>query len=221
MLADNFDWPRSPAETTRRLAPTAEVELRVARNRNPDVSHRVARTEAQGLANVSLCLVGATNQDLTNSDIGMGEGEISIQVQRVLTFGDALCRAPGRRRRNSRQESNRTVTEACFKTSAGSGRGRQRPEQVDWSNPPRRRTMTVVSAQRTAGGGRVGVWRGGVRPSVSVSAPFVRRCLSGSAIAPFPHPSHRTQQADFPHCALGQDFTPSPTARRAQVVSDV
>ena len=38
---------------------------------------------------------------------------------------------------------------------------------------------------------RVDVWRGGVRLSMSVSAPFVWRCLSGSAVAPFPHPAHR------------------------------
>src|SRR3981189_1051770 len=43
--------------------------------------------------------------------------------------------------------------------------------------------------------------------NISVSAPFVWRCLSGSTIAPFPHPAHRTGQADFPHPALGQDFT--------------
>src|SRR5438477_6533567 len=43
--------------------------------------------------------------------------------------------------------------------------------------------------------GRVGMWRGGGRPGMSVSASFVWRCLSGSAIAPFPHPSHRTQRA--------------------------
>ena len=30
------------------------------------------------------------------------------------------------------------------------------------------------------------------------SSPFVWRCLSGSTIAPFPHPSHRTGHADFP-----------------------
>ncbi len=72
-----------------------------------------------------------------------------------------------------------------------------------------------------AGLRRVGVWRGGVRPSMSVSAPFVWRCLSGSSVAPFPHSSHRTWRADFPHHALGQDITPSPTARRIQAVSDV
>jgi hypothetical protein len=31
------------------------------------------------------------------------------------------------------------------------------------------------------------VWRGGVRLGISVPAPFVWRCLSGSAVAPFPH----------------------------------
>ena len=44
------------------------------------------------------------------------------------------------------------------------------------------------------------------------SAPFVRRCLSSSAVTPFPHPAHRTGRADFPHPALGQDLTLTPTA---------
>src|SRR5438132_12451105 len=60
------------------------------------------------------------------------------------------------------------------------------------------------------------MWRVGCRLNISVAASFVWRCLSGSAMAPFPHPAHRTGQADFPHPALGQDFTPSPTARRAK-----
>src|SRR2546430_17505156 len=54
---------------------------------------------------------------------------------------------------------------------------------------------------------RVGMWRGGGRSNISVAAPFVWRCLTGSAMAPFPHPAHRTGQADLPHPALGQDFT--------------
>ena len=70
-------------------------------------------------------------------------------------------------------------------------------------------TQTRHGAFRPAGVGRVGVWRGDVRLSMSVSAPFVWRCLSGSAVAPFPHPAHRTGHADFPHPALGQDLTPS------------
>ena len=47
------------------------------------------------------------------------------------------------------------------------------------------------------------------------------RCLTGSALAPSPHPAHRTGHADLPHPALGQDITPSPTTRRAQFGSDV
>ena len=54
-----------------------------------------------------------------------------------------------------------------------------------------------------------------------LSAPFVWRCLSGSTLTPFPHSAHRTGHADFPHPALGQDFTPSPTARRAQAGTGV
>jgi class 3 adenylate cyclase len=59
-------------------------------------------------------------------------------------------------------------------------------------------------------GGRVEVWRSGCRLNISVAAPFVWRCLTGSTLAPFPHPpghrrlspapgSHRTWRADFPH----------------------
>src|SRR2546430_310926 len=51
------------------------------------------------------------------------------------------------------------------------------------------------------------MWRVGCRLNISVAASFVWRCLSGSTMAPFPHPAHRTGQADFPHPALGQDFT--------------
>jgi hypothetical protein len=50
-----------------------------------------------------------------------------------------------------------------------------------------RSRMTAVCAQRTAGIGRVEVWRSDVRLSMSVPAPFVWRCLiiSGSAVDPF------------------------------------
>ena len=69
--------------------------------------------------------------------------------------------------------------------------------------------------------GRVEMWRSGRRPNISVAAPFVWRCLTGSTVAPFPHPAHRTGLADFPHPALGQDVTPSPTARCAHARSGV
>jgi len=75
--------------------------------------------------------------------------------------------------------------------------------------------------ERTDAVGRVGMWRGGGRSNISVSASFVWRCLSGSTVAPFPHPAHRTGHADLPHPALGQALTPSPTTRRAQARSGV
>jgi len=62
--------------------------------------------------------------------------------------------------------------------------------------------------------GRVEMWRGGDRFGLSVAAPFVWRCPSTRAVAPFPHPAHRTGQADFPHPALGQDSMLSPSGSR-------
>jgi hypothetical protein len=69
-------------------------------------------------------------------------------------------------------------------------------------------------------GGRVEMWRGGLRPSLSVAAPFVWRCLNSRTITPFPHPARRTGRADFPHPALGQDITPSPTTHHTPSGSD-
>jgi hypothetical protein len=56
--------------------------------------------------------------------------------------------------------------------------------------------------------------------NISVSAPFVWRCLTSSPVVPFPHPSHRTGRAELPHPALGQDIMPSPTTGRALARSD-
>src|ERR1700675_2811233 len=53
------------------------------------------------------------------------------------------------------------------------------------------------------------LWSRGVtrwfRLSLSVADPFVCRCLTNSAMLPFPHPAHRTGRADLPHPALGED----------------
>jgi hypothetical protein len=53
------------------------------------------------------------------------------------------------------------------------------------------------------------LWSRGVarwfRRSLSVTDPFVSRCLTSSALLPFPHPAHRTGRADLPHPALGED----------------
>ena len=67
IISIGLDRPPKPRD---RLLPTAEVVLRQARISHPAVSHRIARTEAQGLANVSLRFFGATDKNLTKSDIG-------------------------------------------------------------------------------------------------------------------------------------------------------
>src|SRR5258706_15844943 len=64
------------------------------------------------------------------------------------------------------------------------------------------------------------MWRGGCRPDISVAAPFVWRCLSGSTVTPFPHPAHRTGPADLPHPALGQDLTPLLSRATPSAVSE-
>ncbi len=64
--------------------------------------------------------------------------------------------------------------------------------------------------------GRVGMWRGGGRIGLSVSAPFVWRCLNSRAMTPFPHPAHRTGRALLTHPALGQDITPLHTEGHEQ-----
>src|SRR6266540_3814395 len=68
--------------------------------------------------------------------------------------------------------------------------------------------------------GRVEMWRGGCRLNISVAASFVWRCLSDSAMAPFPHPAHRTGHADLPHPALGQDLTPLLSRATPSAVSE-
>jgi hypothetical protein len=97
------------------------------------------------------------------------------------------------------------------------------------ARPPtrdRRQTvrLTLITLARQVGlsaeFGRVEMWRGDFRPNISVTAPFVWRCLTSSPVAPFPHPAHRTGHADLPHPALGQDVTPSPTTGRVLARSD-
>ena len=65
------------------------------RDVHPHVSQRVTGAEAQGFSNVTLCFFCATDKYLAKSDCGIGAGEISIQLQRIFAFGDALRGAPG------------------------------------------------------------------------------------------------------------------------------
>jgi hypothetical protein len=66
--------------------------------------------------------------------------------------------------------------------------------------------------------GRVEVWRGRCRPNISVAAPFVWRCLTGSTLASSPHPARQTGHADFPHPAFSRPVRPSLSAGRRVAV---
>src|SRR5271166_6616935 len=89
----------------------------------------------------------------------------------ALAIADAQSTATARPSRIGRQRSNRgraqervrQVALAGLRTRASDDR-RYRAEALLWM------------------AGRVGMWRGGGRLGMSVSAPFVWRCLSGSAI---------------------------------------
>ena len=63
------------------------------------------------------------------------------------------------------------------------------------------------------------MWRGGCRPNISVAAPFVWRCLTGSTVAPFPHPAHRTGHGD--PCGMPQPLSRAWVVRRFRPRSSV
>src|ERR1700722_3990624 len=76
MVSIGLDRPSKPCD---RLLPLAEVILLVAHRMHRTGNPRVTRTEAQAFQNMSLCFFGPTDINLTQSDSGMGAGEISIQ----------------------------------------------------------------------------------------------------------------------------------------------
>src|SRR5580700_6178122 len=92
IIAVGLDRPLKPSNC---LLQSTEVQLRKARVGHPDVSQSIARTESQRLGNVSLRFFGVTEKNLAKSNNGMGLDKISVQRQRMLTFGDALRSALG------------------------------------------------------------------------------------------------------------------------------
>lgn len=83
---------------------------------------------------------------------------------------------------------------------------------IGWS------TAGLADTYVTIGGVRV--WRGDRRSRLSVSAPFVWRCLTSETIAPSPHPARRTRRADFPQRALFQCIRPSRANGRRSAPAD-
>src|SRR4051794_10837211 len=77
--------------------------------------------------------------------------------------------------------------------------------------------VEMVQAAFAACDAIVEVWRGCCRLNISVSAPFVRRCLTSSTLAPSPHPARQTGRADLPHPAFSRPIRPSLSAGRYAV----
>src|SRR5205807_7773126 len=97
----------------------------------------------------------------------------------------------------------------------GLGRDCPRPA-VHAAAQPSRLALRATRRARRRGArrvltGRVEMWRGGGRTVSTVTAPFVWRCRNRRSVTPFPHPAHRTGQADFPHPALGRGVMFTPT----------
>ncbi len=63
---------------------------------------------------------------------------------------------------------------------------------------------------------RVEEGRGGGRLPVAMASAFAAAASVRLAVAPFPHPAHRTGRALLTHPALGQDTTPSHTEGHEQ-----
>jgi hypothetical protein len=55
----------------------------------------IARAQAERLVDVSFGLLGATGENLGETDLFMGGAQISIQGQRLLAFGNALSSTIG------------------------------------------------------------------------------------------------------------------------------
>src|SRR5271165_5001541 len=81
IISVGLDCPPKPLN---RLIPIAEVVLRDAQETIPGVGISIARTEAQGLADVSLCFFGATDENPTKSYKSVCAGKVSIQLQRAF-----------------------------------------------------------------------------------------------------------------------------------------
>jgi hypothetical protein len=83
-----------------------------------------------------------------------------------------------------------------------------RSDSYRLERPRYRARITLAEDQHLQHGARrVEMWRGGFRLGISVTGPFVCRCLTSFAMAPFPHLAHQTRRAVFPHRAFGQGCT--------------
>ena len=78
-----------------RLLLGAKIHLRGAREVEPEPGETVARREAQGFVFMSSSFFGVTDEYLGEADESVSGGQVRIERQRSLEFGNALVRAPG------------------------------------------------------------------------------------------------------------------------------
>ena len=71
------------------------VILRAARDMQPEPGKTVARREAKRLVFMSFGLFGAAGEYLGETDVAVSGGQVRIQRQCPLEFGNALVRALG------------------------------------------------------------------------------------------------------------------------------
>src|SRR3954469_12612817 len=202
-------WPcGSPAKASRgaktAAAPTA-APARISRRVIPKPS-RIATgvPVAQRVKAIALLLAAPLAEPCTQGRSGM------LCCQRYLYVGNQSPSGIGfhrTRRRASEAARNPRVerllsAHLCLRRTFRRGR----------LTVPLRTLRRVLGA---AAHGRVEMWRGGGRLGISVSAPFVWRCLTGAALAPFPQPAHRTGRAALSGSSAIAGFCPHRSHRAA------
>ena len=132
------------------------------------------------------------------------QGAVACRALRHECWLICVCSLRIRRRR-SKNRHGRIVTEALG--SAGRQRVEIRPGVTFWGNG----SANACNSPGPSPKGRVEEWRGGFRLDLSVSAPFVWRCLSSQAVTSvstppssnraggFPAPGSRTKHHAFAH----------------------
>src|SRR5262245_45551500 len=85
----SIDFDRA-AEPRDRLLVVAEIEFGNASRRHPTEGESVTRTETERFADMSLGFIAATDEKLCHTDCSVSGGQIPVQSQCPLAFGNGL-----------------------------------------------------------------------------------------------------------------------------------
>ena len=86
----SIDFDRA-AEPCDRLLVVAKIEFGTANSRYPTEGEGVAGTETERFADMSFGFLAATDENLGHTDCSVSGGQIPIQSQCPLAFGDGLA----------------------------------------------------------------------------------------------------------------------------------